>query len=202
MTKKEFISRLKQLLSGLPKREVEERILFYVEMIDDRMEEGADEEEAVSLIGNVEEIAEQIAAGFTILNGEKYKNKPRGKLSAGEIVLLAVGSPVWISLLVTAFAVGISIYAVVWSAVLSLWAVFGSFAVCFLGGVLAGVVFVIGGNTFSGIAVLGMALISAGLSIFSFYGCKTVTAWTVILTKSVTVWIKRKFKGKGVYNDV
>ncbi len=40
MTKQEFIAELRKGLSGLPKKELEERLTFYSEMIDDRMEEG------------------------------------------------------------------------------------------------------------------------------------------------------------------
>ena len=43
MRKWEFLSTLKNRLSGFPKQEVEERLNFYSEMIDDRMEEGLNE---------------------------------------------------------------------------------------------------------------------------------------------------------------
>ena len=47
MTKHEFITQLRDRLSELPEREVEERLSFYVEMIDDRIEDGRTEQEAV-----------------------------------------------------------------------------------------------------------------------------------------------------------
>ena len=37
MSKQEFLSRLRQALSGLPEDDVAERIAFYSESIDDRM---------------------------------------------------------------------------------------------------------------------------------------------------------------------
>ena len=40
MTKKEFLSALREKMAGLPKDDVDDRIAFYSEMIDDRMEEG------------------------------------------------------------------------------------------------------------------------------------------------------------------
>ena len=58
MNKQEFLSLLKQKLSKLPKQEIKERITFYSEMIDDRVEEGLSEEEAVLEIGNIDEIAD------------------------------------------------------------------------------------------------------------------------------------------------
>ena len=63
MTKLEFLSALGKGLSGLPQDEVEERLNFYSEMIDDRMEEGLPEEEAVAQIGAVDEIVDEPAGG-------------------------------------------------------------------------------------------------------------------------------------------
>ena len=44
MRKQEFIAVLRKKLSALPRRDAEERIAFYSEMIDDRIEEGLLEE--------------------------------------------------------------------------------------------------------------------------------------------------------------
>ncbi len=51
MSKQEFLAQLKDGLSGLPQSDIEERVAFYEEMIDDRIEEGLSEEQAVSEIG-------------------------------------------------------------------------------------------------------------------------------------------------------
>ena len=68
MNKREFLARLRKELSGLPQSDREERLAFYSEMIDDRMEEGLSEEDAVSAVGSVEEIAAQIVADFPSAN--------------------------------------------------------------------------------------------------------------------------------------
>ena len=47
MNKEEFLNSLRKRLKGLPNNEIEERISFYSEMIDDRVEEGMSEEEAI-----------------------------------------------------------------------------------------------------------------------------------------------------------
>ena len=54
MTKQEFLASLREGLRGLPPADVEERIAFYDEMIDDRMEEGLTEEEALGELWSVE----------------------------------------------------------------------------------------------------------------------------------------------------
>ena len=62
MNKEEFLNELKKGLSGIPENDRNERVTFYSEMIDDRIEEGMSEEEAVSAIGDVNKIISQIMA--------------------------------------------------------------------------------------------------------------------------------------------
>ena len=40
MCKQDFLNALEAKLSGLPKKDIEERLNFYEEIIDDRIEEG------------------------------------------------------------------------------------------------------------------------------------------------------------------
>lgn len=193
MTKIEFILSLNEKLSGLPRDDVRERLNFYSEMIEDRMEEGLSEEEAVLAVGSVDEIAAQIVSDIPEKNTEKEKTKSRRRFKAWEIVLLVLGSPVWLSLLIAAFAVIFSLYAVLWSVIVSLWAVFASIIACAVGYIAAGVGFVIAGKTLSGIAVISLGIVCTGLSILSFYGCKVLTKAILLLTKNVALYIKDRF---------
>ncbi len=198
MNKKEFLDKLKARLSSLPKQDVEERLSFYSEIIDDRIEEGLSEGEAISQIGSVDEVVSQIIADIPLSNIIKEKTKSKRKLKAWEIVLLVLGSPVWASLLVSAFAVIFSLYIVLWSVIASLWAVFASFVACAPLGVLAGIVFAISGNGPSGIFMIGAGIFSAGLSIFLFFLCKISTKGVLLLTKVIALGIKKCFVKKEV----
>ena len=193
MTKIKFLLSLHDKLSGLPQDEVEERLNFYSEMIEDRMEEGLSEEEAVAAVGSVDEIAEQIAGEIPLSKLAIEKIKPKRKLRAWEIVLLALGSPIWLSLLVSAFSVVISLYAVIWAAVISLWAVFGALVGCAVGVVVEGVFFAVGGSSLVGLAVIGAGLVCGGLSIFMFFGCVAATEGVVLLTKKAFLGVKKCF---------
>ena len=62
MNKHEFLAALRRELTALPHGELTEQLNFYNEMIDDRMEEGMTEEDAVAGIGSVEGIAAVILA--------------------------------------------------------------------------------------------------------------------------------------------
>ena len=79
MRKQEFLYQLGKRLSGLSEKEADERISFYSELIDDKIEDGLSEEEAVSKIGTVSEVVEQIVSETPLVRlvKEKIKPKPR-----------------------------------------------------------------------------------------------------------------------------
>lgn len=198
MTKMKFLLSLHNRLLDLPQAEVEERLRFYSEMIEDRMEEGLAEEEAVAAIGTVDEVAAQIISDISLSTPAKDKTAPKKKWKAWEIVLLALGSPIWLSLLIAAFAVLLSCYAVLWSVVVSLWAVFASLIGCALACVAIGIFFAPIGYGLAGIAMIGAGIVCAGLAIFLFFGCKAATKGTLLLTGKIASGIKNCFVKKEV----
>lgn len=183
MTKLEFILALNEKLSAYPKAEVQQRLSFYSEMIEDRMEDGLSEEEAVAAVGDVERIAAEIAAELTPEEAPKPPKPAPREWKTWVIVLLIVGSPVWFSLAVGAGAAVLSLYASVWAVIISLWAVFGALVACGVCGIACGIGFAFGGYIFPSLAVVAAALVCAGLSILAFFGCKAITDLTVTLTK-------------------
>lgn len=198
MTKLKFLLSLHERLSALPQDDVEERLHFYSEMIEDRMEEGMTEEEAVAAVGSVEEIADQIAEDIPSAKIAKERIQPKRRLRAWEIVLLAIGSPLWISLLIAFFAVVLSLYLSLWSVVITLWSVFVSLIACTIGGVGAGAVLAFGEYPLSGLAMIGAGLVFGGLSVFLFYGCKAATKGAMALAKAMVRGIKKAFVKKEV----
>lgn len=189
MTKQEFSDKLKKLLSSLTEEEISERIGFYLEMIDDRIEEGLSEEEAVAAVGSVEEIAEQIKSDVGSGKQKKSSDKEKTKLKTWEKVVIFAGLPLWLTLLISAIAVIVSLYAAVWSVIVAFWAVFGALAGGAAGGLVGGLIGIIYGNAYGGILLIGSAVVCAGLSIFTFFGCRETTKALVRLTKRI-------FKGK------
>ena len=178
MNKQQFLKALRKRLSALPKAELEERLRFYSEMIEDRMEEGLSEAESVAAVGSVEEIAAQILG-----EDPPPVGKPRKK--GWEITLLILGFPLWFPLLVAAFAVALSLYVSLWAVIISLWAVFAALAVCALALLIGGIASAFCATISLGIALIGGSLVCAGLSIFLFFGCKALTQGTCVLTKKL-----------------
>lgn len=193
MTKKDFLNQLEKGLSNLPKKEIEERLRFYSEIIDDRMEEGLSEEEAVEAVGSVPEIVAISIEETPLLKIAKEKIKPKRRLQSWEILLLVLGSPIWLSLLVAVFAVVFALYVSIWSLIVSLWAVFGSLAAASFGCIFSGAVLIYKTDILTGVALIGAGIFCLGLSIFIFYCLKALTEGIVMLTKHILLSLKRCF---------
>ncbi len=197
MNKAEFLAKLRIGLSGLPQDDIEERLAFYSEMIEDRTDEGLSEDEAVAAVGSVSDIISQTVADIPLSKIAKERITPKRRLKAWEIVLLALGSPIWLSLGIVAAAVIFAVYAAVWSVLISLWAIFILLLCASFSAVAAGIVFICTGNAHTGIAMVGAALVTTGLSVFTFYGCKAATKGIWLFTKKLAAWSKNIFIKKG-----
>lgn len=195
MTKQDFLKQLEVGLNGLPQEEIQERVVFYSEMIDDLIDEGLSEEDAVAKIGNVDDVIAQIVVDNHFAK-QQTETPQKRKLRAWEIALLIIGAPVWAPLLMTMVAVAFSLYASLWAGIVSLWAGFVSLVACSLGGGVSGVVTMCHGYSLEGLAVVGTAFLCAGLSIFAFFGCKAVTKCIVLLTRRAILWVKNRFTKK------
>ena len=80
MTKNDFLKELEKGLSGLPKNDISERLDFYGEMIDDRMEEGFTESDAVAACGSVDEIVSQTLNDIPLKKIVKERLSKRKKI--------------------------------------------------------------------------------------------------------------------------
>ena len=196
MDKRVFLDQLRKGLAGLPQRDIEERLSFYSEMIDDRMEEGLSEQEAVSAVGSVKEITSQIIGDAPLTTSAKERVKGSRQLKTWEIILLVLGAPIWLSLGIAVVAVIFSLYISAWSVIISLWVVFGSAVASAFGVVAGGAILVCVGKTAPGTAMIAAGLVGAGLSIFIFFGCKAATKGILLLTQKIALTIKNRFVKK------
>lgn len=196
MTKIQFLLELNNALAGLPRVDVEERLSFYSEMIEDRMEDGLFEEQAVTSVGTVEEIAAQIRSELVAANPPVVEPVPKKNINTATVIALILGSPIWASLLIAVFSVVFSLFVTLWSVIIAFWAVFASLVVCAFCGVLCGLVLAVSGSI-SGLAIVGAGVICAGLAIFLFFGCRALTKSMAILTGKLVFWIGKCFKGRG-----
>ncbi len=196
MNKQEFLSGLRNALSGLPQDDIEERLSFYSEMIDDRVEEGMTEEEAVASIGSINDVVSQILSDVPITKLIKERIKPKRSLGGLEIALLILGFPLWFPLLIAAASLIFAFYAVIWSLIISLWAIELSFIACGFAGIAAGAAYAVNGLGVQSLATFGIGIFFCGFSVFTFFCCKAATKGMLKLTKKALLGIKSLFVRK------
>ena len=206
MRKDEFLAVLRKSLAVLPAADLDERLDFYREVIEDSMDEGLSEEEAVAQIGSPEQVVMQILTEYAeILAEDPVVDVPRvtqpqsakRRLRTWEIVLLAVGAPIWISLAAAAFAIVVSLAAAAVTVFVSVWAGLIGIAAGAIGGICMAVFATVKLQGAAGLALLGMALFCGGLFFLALPACTALTAALGRWLKHLFAWLKAKLTRKG-----
>ena len=196
MDKFEFMTTLEDGIKALPEKDRREILNYYSEMIDDRIEDGLSEEEAVSDVGDVNEIIKQILRDTPLTKLVKEKVKTRRSLRAWEIILLILGSPVLLPILIAMAAVIFSVGVAFWALVFSISGAAFAFAVATIAAFAGAIVFVIKTGTIAGLGMIGIALTMAGLAILFYFAAKAAAKGLVWLGKKAVSGIKSSFRGK------
>lgn len=169
MSKEEFLGSLNRLLKSLGKSEREKSLSYYNEIIDDYMEDGYTEEEAVGQIGSPGQIAQEIL--------EEQQTQMKTPMSRGMkgliAVLLVLGFPLWGSLVLAGFCLVLSAVLLVLSAYIVIWCIpICTGAVSVAGLILSvvsmgGAAVIIFQNSAAGVIQLGVGMLSAGIFILA-----------------------------------
>ena len=195
MRKQEFLKELKRQLSGLPKDDIDNRLEFYSEMIDDRMDEGKSEEEAVAEIGDVDSIVTDIAKDTPFVKLIKEKVTPKRAIKPWEIVLLVLGFPLWFPLVVTGITLCAVGYFLIWVLDLVSFAVELSLAAAAVGGGVIFAAYLADGVT--NYMPLGVGIMGLGGAFIFYWVCVAMTKGTIKLSMRITTKIKAAFIKKG-----
>ena len=200
MKKHEFLQELLHRLSQLPSEERDKAYAFYAEIIDDSMEDGISEDEAVQKLGSIDEIIERIVAETPMasLIRARVGRKIR---SGGKITLLVLGFPFWFPVLISVACVVLTLFLVAWTLVLVLWVVLASFAAGIIGGIAGLFLY-----TELGVRLvwLGGAMACMGCAILLYPACVWVTNQFARFTRRL--WAKGKSalmnKGETPYETI
>lgn len=197
MTKAEYLSQIREKINGISTEDVEKNIEYYSEMIDDRIEEGMTEEEAVSQMDSPRKVADMILAETPITKLVEDKINSKKQFRAWEIVLIVLGAPIWLSLLIAVisvfFALAISVFAVL----ISFYAVGFAVGVAAIVGMIGAIMFAVSLNMNAALFMLGTGLICAGLLVLFVMAVKPVSVGIVRLCAWFGKVVKRMFVGKG-----
>lgn len=201
MNKQEFLRTIAVKLYGLPQSDINKSIDYYEEMIDDRIEEGLSEEQAIADLGNIDDIVAQILMDTPLPKLVKSRVKPKSELKAWQIVLIILGSPLWFPLLLSVAIILLSVYTVLWSVVISLYAVNLSVAAVAVAALAVFGVYIFTGKYAQAIFILGAALVCAGIAILLFLLFGEITKAVILLTKIIFSSIKKSFIRKVDINE-
>ena len=171
MDKKEFLAVLEARLADLPEADRQSSLDFYTEMLDDLTEGGMTEQEAVASLGSVDAIAQEILMDLPLPKLIKAKMKPKRRMRTWEIVLLAVGSPVWAPILLALAAVALAVYLTLWAVVISLYAADLAFAVSAPAGIITAIALFASGKPTAALLFLGAGLVLVGLTVLWLLLC-------------------------------
>ena len=120
---------------------------------------------------------------------------PKRSLKVWEIVLLAIGFPLWFPLLTVALALCLIAYLLIWIFVIIAYAMETGFAVGSVGSMIAFFIY-LGAGQFN-LAALGAFLGLAGAAMLFVFPCIGITKGTIALSKKIILGIKAKFMAKG-----
>ncbi len=196
MNKEEFLFQLKKKLTGLSEKDINKSLDYYSEMIDDSMEDGLNEQEAIEKLGSVEDISSQILKDIPLPKLIKAKVKPSNSLKTGEIILLIIGSPLWILMLFLALLLFFILYILIWTFVLVVYAVFITFACGAIAALLNGFLLIFSSDSLQALFSFGLGLFCLGITILMFLFSYFITFKMIQLSKKILLKIKLSFLRK------
>ena len=193
MSKESFLTALKNSLQGLPEQDINSALDYYSEMIDDRIEDGLSEKDAILSLGSIDRIVEQIFTEISLPKLVKQRISPKRRLKTWEIVLLAVGSPVWVPIAIALAAVFFSVYVVLWAVIISLYACCVALASSGLGGFIGSVMMLLTNRSIGGVFLIGASLVCIGLAVLFFLGTNKIAKGIILLSKKFLHFTKKCF---------
>ena len=196
MNKQEFLGALRKKLAPLPEQEIERSLAYYSEIIDDRMEDGMTEADAVAALGDPGAIAETIMYDMSI--PALMKARASGSRSGASnktlwLVLVILGFPLWFPSVIAIFSVIAAVYITVWALIISLYAIVLSLAAAADGRIAAALAALIDMSAAAALMTLGLALCCGALTIFMIKPVYLITRALLGFTGRVIRKIKSLF---------
>lgn len=194
MTRDEFLSTLKSAVSSMPYSEVEKALSYYSESIEDHMEDGMSEEEAVAHMGDMGSIIKSIEEDFSIGSLVKNKiidSKNKSKNIVLWMILLICGSPLWVPLTMGVVLTVLVLYFMIWAILASIYAAEAVLALSGVLGIVMGIIYCFIKAPVTGFMIIGVAIACIGIAIICFMPIGFISKKLLHLT--VFSW--RKIKG-------
>jgi uncharacterized membrane protein len=196
MSKHDFLVILRDRLEGLPEKDIQDSVAYYSSTIDDMVESGKTEDEAVKELGAIDSIVAEIKSDRPlkeVVKASVRKNRLNTGSKTLNIVLLVLGFPLWFPLLLTAAILVLVAYLLVWLLPFIAWIVA---LCCGLAGLWSLLLSVVGGIVYGplqGFSAAGMGLVAIGIAIFAGVGAFVLSKAFVAVSRKLGRGIKRLF---------
>lgn len=189
MDKATFLIELEDRLKNLSKSDMTKSLGFYSEIIEDRIEEGMSEQEAVNGLGNIDEIAREVMIDATPLPKFAFTIMP---FSKKDVPLLVVSSP----LLVVFLGLTLLLYACIWFVIISLYLIDISFWVIGVAAIIGSIINFPEDMPFSLLMFVGgLICLVVGLLAFSPIrkgSMKMISLTTRVSKKTKSIFLKKE----------
>lgn len=181
MGKAEFLRALDAKLSQLPAGERRRQLEYFSEILDDMVEDGVQEYEAVASLGPVSQVAERILQETPLPLLVRSRMRPAGGWTALTVILLVLGAPVWMPLLVALASVVLAVYVVLWAMIIAAFAVvlaIGAGGIALLIAAASGVLL----TAAQILMAVGGATLLTGLGVLAFFAAVAIARGLARLT--------------------
>ena len=177
----------------MDREEMEKSLSYYEEMLDDRVEDGMTEEEAVAALGSLDDIVASIVNQLplsAVVKRRVKSSRDGAKNKTLWMVLAICGFPIWLPLVITFAVLVLVVYVVAWVLIVSLYAVVVALGAAGILGLLVGLIRCVTQGLPVGLFSIGLAVICAGLTMMS-----VLPMWRLSRRlPTFTVWFGRKIK--------
>lgn len=201
MNRVELLEKMTHQLRRFSEEEVKRLVTFYDEMVQDRMEDGMTEEEAVASIGKIEDAVEAAMYDVSLPTLMKTRVRESREMAPNRVlwmVLVILGFPIWFPLIMAFAVVILTIYLSIWITIASLFLVEISLAAAGTLGLFAGFMNIFVVSVPSGLFLTGMSLVCCALALLFFKPLLFLTRQLA----SATVSIARKVKSLFIRKEV
>lgn len=196
MTKQEYLDELRSALGELPADEARRACAFYEEMIDDRIEAGLDEQDAVAQMEPPAEAAARILDELPTVPRAIARAQAARRSGCGTVALWAaviVGSPLWVSVLIAALAFVLCGVIMLCLPVVVAWVIAVAFLLCVPVAIFASVCASFAGSGTIALIDLGIGLGMGGAGLLLLIAALFVTRFFVRLLARFVRWAVSPF---------
>ncbi len=191
-----FLTQLRARILHLPGLEVDKAISYYRESLEDKLEDGLSDEEAIESFGSIDDIVKSIEEEVSFTSIVRHRVKEKSDKSGVNKILLAIviilTFPIWLPIGLVALIFCILLYTFAWVIPIVIGIIYFSLVLSAGASVISGAVRIFTISIGVGCAYIGFGLVLASICII-FYK-PFIMLWKLLIKLHVVTFKKLKQK--------